>query len=451
MRFQNLNTQSGLRLRGAVSILTISAILGGCSFMESDDGATANTADATAKDAGTLDARSTTTKTPVTTLTTNRTTTTTPTSTTTTRPASTTANSTATAPAPTAASPAASPVPAPAAAAATPAATPTATPAATPAASPAPTPAATPAAAATSTASAPTINDPRVKWWIDPRNSFASISQTALLQTNTTPFSLYTVQSLSEPGQYGEDGQLRFGKEADPLDSTHRAFAHRLNSSYSRFTIIPIQGASYYSNLSYVTGPWDASGASPMQEEPVWIAFSIKFNSDMFGHNGDSLAFMELHNVPDSYDSEPMAHFAMLAGQNDIQIISRSNPNSAGTQASRTDRTLFSESNPSTTQWHHFVIQANFTSNSSRNPYIRIWRKLGNGAPVQIVNSTAINAYNDQAKYMPPYFGMYMWNANGMGNKSTRTLFSKGMYILRDAAGSTPLSQESMFALLGGV
>lgn len=305
---------------------------------------------------------------------------------------------------------------------------------------------------AAATAADLSASDPRVKWWVDPRQPLQRLKHEAYLMTNADPFSLPQVKGVAEPGQRGEDSQLRFGRVKDPLNSAKWAFVHRIASGYSPFRMLSRpNGPGYNANMSSVTGPWSGSGESPMQNEPVWIAFAVKFEPDMFGHRGKSLSFMELHHVPDGHDSNPLAHFAMFADQNELSIVSRADPNTVGTVNTRQDTTLFRERNPSTTQWHYFVIQARFTYSAARDPYLRIWRRVGSGPVEQIADHKDINAYNDAARYMPPYFGIYMWDHSGFGNSPTRTLYTKGMFILRDEPMSPNLNAGALFSLLDSV
>lgn len=121
-----------------------------------------------------------------------------------------------------------------------------------------------------------------------------------------------------------------------------------------------------------------------------------------------------------------------------------------GSDATRTSHTFDFPIQKGT--WNYIVIQWRFEWDESKGPYTRLWRAVGNGPPVQIVNTDVANAYRESAGYHPWKFGLYMWDINkGWGTSPTRTIYTKGLYILKDEPGDPTLDVNTLLSLLRSI
>lgn len=285
---------------------------------------------------------------------------------------------------------------------------------------------------------APTRSDPRVAYWVDPRLTFSSHRKWGpVKQVSGRNTELYTV---SEPGVVGRGSDYALSRVKDPLNSSKSAFRHRIASNFPKW------GDTWRSEIS---ANWSTDGTNVIRGNEYWMAWAVKFNSDMLQSNSGEASILDFHVVPDAHDSNPHSPFHLFVRNGTMRIQSKSNPSYVTNTRQSVDRKLWEQSNPGADKWHYFVMKARFHWDNGKKPYIRIWKATGNGSLVKIVDHAGPNAYNDKATYLPQKFGLYRWDK--WSGPSTRTMYSKGFYVLRATSGTPTLNEQSMLALLKGV
>lgn len=282
--------------------------------------------------------------------------------------------------------------------------------------------------------------DPRVIYWIDPRESFAETRKwTAATQVHGPNQLLADVR---EPGIIGAGSDYALSRVADPLDPAKTAFRHRIAGSFPTWGTV---GA----RRSEITADWSSRGATVLRGVDYWIAFAIKFDPDMFGSGNGGASLVDFHQVPDSGENWLPSTLAMMSGDNSISFVARWDSGQPTISSNPPTKHLWSESAPSTTQWHRFVMKVRLHWDPAQKPYVRIWRALGNGPLQQIANYEGPNDYNNIAPYVPQKFGLYRWDS--WSGKPTRTIYTKGFYVVRSDSGSPTVDEQSMIRLLGEI
>ena len=101
--------------------------------------------------------------------------------------------------------------------------------------------------------------------------------------------------------------------------------------------------------------------------------------------------------------------------------------------------------------WYIFVYQFKYEWDVAKGPYTRFWSAVGDGAPTKIADIAIPNSYNESCQ-LPSLGGPRhdLWNVTdkGWGSSSTRTVYTKGVYIFKDEPGTPQLSLDLMLALI---
>ena len=132
-----------------------------------------------------------------------------------------------------------------------------------------------------------------------------------------------------------------------------------------------------------------------------------------------------------------------------LRIVSLWNADAVTLKRDTRLRELWSERGPALDRWHWFAMKARFHWDDAAQPYLQIWRAVGDEPPMLIASRQGPNAFNDRAPFLPQKFGLYRWDP--WTGAPTRTLYSKGFYVLRDLPGATPLDEHAMIALLRSI
>jgi len=280
-------------------------------------------------------------------------------------------------------------------------------------------------------------SDPRVVWWIDPRMRLADLKKWQGVTQVYGPNQ--HLENVPEPGIVGSGTDYALSRSVDPLDSTKSAFRHRLSSAF------PTWG-SVGATRSEISANWTSDGTNVMRGVDYWVAFAVKFDPDMFGSGNGGASLLEFHQVPDEGENWLPSSFNMYASENAISFSVRWDTAQPSISKNPAQKTLWSESGPSTTQWHWIVMKVRLHWDSTRNPYMKIWRAVGNGPLQQLVDYDGPNDYRNNAPYIPQKFGVYRWDA--WSGKPTRTIHTKGLYVIKADTGSPVINEQSMLGLL---
>jgi hypothetical protein len=286
---------------------------------------------------------------------------------------------------------------------------------------------------------APASTDPRVIYWVDPRMNFSSMQKWRPSRQVVKPNGW--LSETPEPGVIGANGDFTLSRAVDPLAPTKAAFRHRISNRFPTW-----DGSTFRSEI---TANWSNDGTNITRGVDYWVAWAIKLDPDMLQAGNGSASILDFHAVPDPSDTQRVSSFSMYAGEGSWNFRVNWNPNALTLAGDTQSQTLWRETNPSTSQWHKFVFKVRFHWDPAQRPYIRIWRAVDDGPLVQIASRDGPNAYNDNATFIPQKFGIYRWDA--WSGSTNRTAYTKGMYVVRDASGVTPLNEAAMLALLNQI
>jgi hypothetical protein len=286
---------------------------------------------------------------------------------------------------------------------------------------------------------APANTDPRVIYWVDPRMNFSSMRKWSPIRQVVKPNG--QLADTSEPGILGSSDDFTLSRVVDPVAPTKAAFRHRISNRFPTW-----DGATFRSEVS---ANWSNDGTNVTRGVDYWMAWAIKLDPDMLQAGNGSASLLDFHAVNDPGDTQRVSSFSMYAGEGGWNFTVKWNPNAVTLAGDTQSATVWRETGPSTSQWHKFVFKVRFHWDPAQRPYMRIWRAVGDGPLVQIVNRDGPNSYNDQATFIPQKFGIYRWDP--WSGSTNRTAFTKGFFVLRDEAGSTPLNEGAMLSLLNQI
>ena len=291
----------------------------------------------------------------------------------------------------------------------------------------------------TLSASEPTLSstDSRVVYWIDPRLSFGDLRpwgpSTQIYGNNRS------LADVAEPGIIGSGTDYALSRVTDPLDSSKAAFRHRIAGAF------PTWG-SVGARRSEITANWSNDGTNVTRGTDYWVAFAFKFEPDMFGSGNGGVSLMDFHQVPDKGEGWLPSSLRMYGGDNNISFVVRWDSAQPTPSSGLPSKTLWSESSPSTAVWQRFVMKMRLHWDPAQKPYVKVWRSVGDAPLQQIVNYEGPNDYNNIAPYIPQKFGLYRWDS--WAGKSTRTMYTKGFYVIKDQIGTPALDEQSVLNLL---
>lgn len=288
--------------------------------------------------------------------------------------------------------------------------------------------------------SVPSASDPRTVAFISPHISYGSYPNYRYqLQVGNTET---TIRSISEPGWYDSKiKQHTVSKVSDPASGSKKAIRHKLQKGMTYR-----QDSGYQSARASILGAWN--GASVFTDgTPYWAAFAVYVSSDFpFNGTGGDMTILSLGHPVSSKNTQSQNVF-FLRRDGKVRFLISSNKVLNGGNSTYVGKSY--DRSIQKGVWHYFVVQWKYHWDASKGPYTRVWHAVGNGAPVQWVNSTTPNAFRESAGFHPWKFGGYMWDVNsGWGSSTSRTFYTKGLQAFRDQSGTPGLSVNTMLALM---
>jgi len=285
---------------------------------------------------------------------------------------------------------------------------------------------------------APARSDPRVVYWVDPRLPFAALAPWRPIRQVAGPNGL--LAEVPEPGIRGAAGDWALLRTADPLDARRAAYRHRIAQGF------PMWGETWRSEI---TANWTDDGTNVTRGVDYWIAWAVKLEPDLVQPGAGEVSLLDFHVVPDPGDTQNNSSFHLFLRDDVLRIVSLWNAEAVTLKSRTRIAQLWSEPAPPVDRWHWFVMKARFHWDAAEGPYLQIWRAVGDGPAVQIAARTGPNAFNDRAPFLPQKFGLYRWDP--WTGAPTRTLYSKGFYVLRDLPGVPSLDVHALLALLRSI
>lgn len=291
-------------------------------------------------------------------------------------------------------------------------------------------------------------NDPRIVASIDPNNALGSYPTARVKlqvgQDSNGKNIERDITTFPEPGYLDwKVNQFTAMRAADPANPSKKVFRHKL-----------IKGMSYRQDNGYQSGrasimsAWTKTSPFVLRDGvPYWAAFAIYVDNDHpFDATGDHIGVLSLGHAVTSKCTQSMNKLD-LRKDGKLRFWVQSNGVLDGTNA--TAKGTVYDFPVQKGAWNYIVIQWKYEWDVAKGPYTRLWHAVGNGAPVQRVNTTMANAFRESAGFHPWKFGLYLWNVNtGWGTSPTRTMNTKGLYILKDQPGTPTLDLNSMLALI---
>lgn len=294
----------------------------------------------------------------------------------------------------------------------------------------------------------PASNDPRFVASIDPNLSLASYPKSRFslqLGQDTSGKNIERdITTFPEPGYVDwKVNQFTVMREADPANPSKKAFRHKILKGMSYR-----QDSTYQSARASTMSMWSASSPYVLKDSiPYWAAFAVYVGNDHpLNGSGDHISILSLGHAVTSSNTQSMNKLD-LRKDGKLRFWIQSNNVLNGTNATAQGRVY--DFPVTKGVWNYIIIQWKYEWDVAKGPYTRLWRAVGTGAPVQIVNTNIANSFRESAGYHPWKFGLYMWDINnGWGSSSSRTIYTKGLQILKDQPGTPKLDVNSMLALV---
>jgi hypothetical protein len=311
------------------------------------------------------------------------------------------------------------------------------------------------AAAAPPTVAALGPDDPRTVAWIDPGKPLDIYPKNRIsLQVGQDGEGRNIERDLTtfpEPG-YRDPNTSEFTvmRTADPARAEGKAFRHRIFEGMS-YRQDSGGGKPYQSARAAIMSAWSWTSPFVLRDGvPYWAAFALYVGNDHpFDGSGDHISILSLGHSVGSKNVQSMNKLD-LRKDGKLRLWVQSNNVLDGTDATRTGSTFDFPVQKGV--WNYFVIQWKYEWDEVKGPYTRVWRAVGNGSPVQLVDTTIPNSFRESAGFHPWKFGLYMWDINkGWGTSPTRTIYTKGLYIFRDEPGVPTLDVNSLLPLLRSI
>ncbi|MDP2337672.1 MAG: hypothetical protein Q8N05_14755, partial [Bacteroidota bacterium] len=313
----------------------------------------------------------------------------------------------------------------------------------------------------------PTENDSRTLSWINPGKQWASYPETygAGIDSHYDTASFRKLSSIPEPGLLArinnvpQAGQYTLSRGNDPLDASKKAFFHKVTSAWDQWD----PQAFHTCRSEYFGGTPDLDMF--LEGEEYWYITAFCFGADCFGHNGYNIDLSDIHEQ----NWTPETTGAVLTGgvMNGIGLGDNHGndnftwdykwitgyPPVMGSPGSG-ELSIPLQTSPVVPEvWYYVIRKLRLHYDVTKDPYLKVWVAKGNGPLVLMGDKKGPNAYNlDNPRYYPKV-GLYKWDQT-WGSKTTRTLWTKGMYIFKAAnpASNEPvIDQNSLLALLRSI
>lgn len=316
--------------------------------------------------------------------------------------------------------------------------------------------------AVTSTTSLDPNTDPRVVSLLDGDKSAAAHTWHDFLQLSDWQ-SIDYLKELPSNGVRHWDGSLWFGRAWSGIDGKplYTARLRQYQPTFGGNTaraewMSPNVG---WSNLPYVID----------EKRGYWFAVEYRFADDIVNNTGQqyggrsSLNIAEAHNI--TWGDLPRSSGEGFGGRvTGNQLIWRihgpgSNPSYLydvrTTPLSTTPVANLASGGSSGTsrQWIIATLQpgqsvklvgrVKFANTKAGNPRTEIWRKIGSGSWVKIIDNWDANTYSTGVRYWK--VGLYTWDLSSTwwGNRNTRTMDIRSDMWLRDEASSGRVALSS--------
>jgi hypothetical protein len=247
---------------------------------------------------------------------------------------------------------------------------------------------------------------------LDPRRPFSVNTYWGLEVVGLTA----ALRDVKESG-VSHDNTLSYGKVADPDDASKRAFLYRISATdpLDRFGSIRTEAGSWTTTTSIVRGA------------EVWILWALRL-PDLAGSSpNEGQCVFQLHMTADGTEHNPS--FAVFySGGNTLTVRGSYNLFSPVDDNRSVDQIWFKESGTPVNQWQYFVMHTRRSWDSGVRPFVKIWRSVGDGAPVLLTDRTGPNAYRttNPREFMKE--GMYHWGGQRFDGPQSRTRYSKGVH-----------------------
>jgi hypothetical protein len=257
--------------------------------------------------------------------------------------------------------------------------------------------------------------------------------------------------TFPEPG-YRDPNTSEFTvmRTADPARAEGKAFRHRIFEGMS-YRQDSGGGKPYQSARAAIMSAWSSTSPFVLRDGvPYWAAFAFYVGNDHpFDGSGDHISILSLGHSVGSKNVQSMNKLD-LRKDGKLRLWVQSNNVLDGTDATRTGSTFDFPVQKGV--WNYFVIQWKYEWDEVKGPYTRVWRAVGNGSPVQLVDTTIPNSFRESAGFHPWKFGLYMWDINiGFSATATTEIYTKGLYIFRDEPGVPTLDVNSLLPLLRSI
>lgn len=313
----------------------------------------------------------------------------------------------------------------------------------------------------------PQSSDSRTVAWLDPRLTWAGQPQPVaggfggqyiIAQINSNwnagaavnpPISGPYVSMMPESGILS-NGILVFNKENDPVDSSRKAIFHRVHPSAETLAGTARSAYNLPGALKYNATYWTAFAC----RWPTWPGqFTTIF--DVHDNNWEPGPYFNPDGTP-RYSPETQSPIQLQIGTDGIyrwQITGCYIPYYTRNDVTRSFSQGFGPVSSSSTlpsQWQYFILKWRCGRSLADAPSITVWNAAGSG-PLSVqysLTNTPIGLYDTIADNLYPKLGLYQFN---LPLPAETTMYTKGIYVFRDEAGSPTITPDGLLSLLKSV
>lgn len=293
--------------------------------------------------------------------------------------------------------------------------------------------------------------DSRTLSWIHPGKPWASYTGKHYgLQTDAFN-GFRNISTIPEPGfpaktGGAEQGEYTISRGADPADRSKKAFMHKVSSTWDQW-----DPTNNHTSRSEFYGGTLRSDVI-LEGEDYWIALAYRFDTDCFGHSGHNIDLADIH---EQNWTPATPGYGVTGGVMNAMFLD----DATATKWYWRNRwcTSYPPVNPALSEnldvvvapvantWYYVIRKVKIHWDEIQSPYSKVWVAAGTGTLVLGDSRKGPNGYNLDNPYYTPKAGIYKWDQN-WGSKSTRTIWTKGLYVFKATApaGDEPVIDENL-------
>jgi hypothetical protein len=279
------------------------------------------------------------------------------------------------------------------------------------------------------------VNDSRRMYIITPQLATTAQVSNAFVQIQTwgpNP----ALSSVNDGAGDLYNGEVRLKRVTDPINGgSRKAFLHAIAPYFPAY-----QSSTYRSEI---TPEGHQAGVVPRPGDRFWGFFGIC--PDAAAHETGGILAFDLRAGSPSNNGGP-SPLAVTIGGGRASIARSWNASYNG--ASPPGREVY-DTSISTDGWTLFFFHIGLHYNNAQGPFLRLWKKVGAGPILSVINVNGPIGYNDPNPNVYPTFGASRLDPWPSPSTPKCVVHHKGVQLFRDeppGSGEPELSVQSLLA-----